>query len=244
MRAGNARVGSAWCLAWVLALVCTGCVELRNALSPPPKPVTQQAPAQAPVPSPKCPERIAQEAPLEAELVRTVGPRSFVPGLTLPQLGFERPPEGPEVRSSFQAQLSLADGPVELVGVTLQKGAGLMVLRPGADGYCLVNTWSTWQSEEVQYTLDSSWTSPDGRTAILLLKLVVAPGTPAEEPRWVVLGTDGWRAWVALGTPPQHQLLVPSVSLRPKGKQLYLDVKLERTSRFTLGKDGRFITGQ
>jgi hypothetical protein len=36
---------------------------------------------------------------------------------------------------------------------------------------------------------------------------------------------------------------VPSVSLRPKGKQLYLDVKLDRTSRFALGKDGRFLTG-
>jgi hypothetical protein len=201
-----------------------------------------QAPP-VPVPSPKCPERIAQEAPLEAELVRTLGPRSLVPDLSLPQLGF-RPPHGPEVRSSFQSQLSLADGPVELVGVTLLKGAGLMLLRPGTDGYCVVNTWSTWQAEEVQYTLDSSWTAPDGRLAILLVKMVVAPGTPAEESRWVVLGTDGWRAWVALGTPPQHQLLVPSVSLRPKGKKLYLDVTLEHTSRFALGKDGRFLTGQ
>jgi hypothetical protein len=244
MRAANVRVGSAWWLSWVLALVCTGCAELRNALAPP-KPQTQQVQAQqAPVPSPKCPERIAQETPLEAELVRTLGPRSFVPGLALTQLGFQRPPEGLEVRSSFQSQLSLADGPLELVGVTLQKGAGLMVLRPAEDGYCLVNTWSTWQPEEVQYTLDSSWTSPDGRMAILLLKMVVAPGTPTEESRWVVLGTDGWRAWVALGTPPQHQLLVPSVSLRPKGKRLYLDVKLERTSRFALGQDGRFLTGQ
>jgi hypothetical protein len=80
--------------------------------------------------------------------------------------------------------------------------------------------------------------------AILLLKMAVFPGTPAEELRWVVLGTDGWRAWIALGTPPEHQLLVPSVSLFPKGKQLYLDVKLERTSRFALGKDGHFLTGR
>jgi hypothetical protein len=230
-------------LSWVLVLACTGCAELRNALAPP-KTQTQQVQApRVPVPSPKCPERIAQEEPLEAALVHTVGPRSLVPGLALPQLGF-KPPEGPEVRSSFQSQLSLADGPLELVGVTLLKGAGLMLLRPEADGYCVVNTWSTWQAEEVQYTLDSTWTSPDGRMAILLVKMVVAPGTPAEERRWVVLGTDGWRAWVALGKPPEHQLLVPSVSLRPKGKQLYLDVKLERTSRFALGKDGHFKTGQ
>jgi hypothetical protein len=80
--------------------------------------------------------------------------------------------------------------------------------------------------------------------AILLMKMVLASGTATEETRWVVLGTDGWRAWVALGTPPQHQLLVPSVSLRPKGKQLFLDVKLERTSRYALGKDGHFLTGQ
>ncbi|WP_309889068.1 hypothetical protein [Archangium sp.] len=242
MRARNARLGSAWCLSWVLVLVSTGCAELRSALAPP-KPQPQQVQVQAPVPSPKCPERIPQEEPLEAVLVHTMGPRSFAPDLSLPRLGFQGP-EGPEVRSSFQSQLSLADGPVELVGVTLQSGAGLMFLRPEAAGYCVVNTWSTWQSAEVQYTLDSSWTSPDSRMAILLLKMVVAPGTPAEEQRWVVLGTDGWRAWVALGTPPQHQLLVSSVSLRPKGKQLFLDVKLDRTSRFALGKNGRFITGQ
>jgi hypothetical protein len=226
-----------------LVLVCGGCAELRAALAPP-KPQPQQVQVPAPVPSPKCSERIAKEEPLEAELVRSLGPRSFVPSLSLPQLGFQPRLEAPEVRSSFQSQLSLADGPVELVGVTLLKGAGLLLLRPAEDGYCLVNTWSTWQPDEVHYTLDSSWTSPDGRMAILLLKMVVAPGSPAEESRWVVLGTDGWRAWVALGTPPQHQLLAPSVSLRPKGKQLYLDVKLERTSRFALGKDGHFLTGQ
>jgi hypothetical protein len=183
------------------------------------------------------------EEPLEADLVRSLGARSFVPGVSLSQLGLLSP-GAPEVRSSFQSQVTLADGPVELVGVTLQSGAGLLLLRPEADGYCVVNTWSTWQSSDVRYTLDSSWTAPDGRLAILLVKMVVAPGAEGEEARWVVLGTDGWHAWIALGTPPEHQLLVPSVSLKPKGKQLYLDVKLERTSRFALGKDGRFITGR
>lgn len=229
---------------WVLALMCTGCAELRNALAPPPEAQVQQVKQEeAPVPSPKCPERIAQEAPLEAELVRSLGPRSFVPGLTLSELGVLRSP-GAEVSSSFQSEVTLADGPVALVGVTRGYGAGLLLLRPEADGYCVVNAWSTWLSGELQYTLASSWTSPDGRMAILLLKMVVGPGTPAEETRWVVLGTDGWRAWIALGTPPEHQLLVPSVNLFPKGKQLYLDVKLERTSRFALGRDGHFITGR
>jgi hypothetical protein len=178
----------AWCLSWMLA--CTGCAELRNALAPP-KPQAQQVQVQTPVPSPKCPERIPQEEPLEAVLVHTLGPRSFVPDLTLPRLGFQGP-EGPEVRSSFQSQLSLADGPVELVGVTLQSGAGLMFLRPGADGYCVVNTWSTWQSAEVQYTLDSSWTSPDGRMAILLMKVVVAPGGAPGSPSGRLPSTSSW----------------------------------------------------
>lgn len=232
-----------WWLSWGLVLVCAGCAELRNAMNPPPASQTRAAPVQARVPSPRCPERIALEEPLEADLVRTLGARSFVPGVSLPELGLLRPSEGLDVRSSFQSQVTLADGPVELVGVTLQSGAGLLLLRPEAEGYCVVNTWSTWQSSDVRYTLDSSWTSPDGRLAILLMKMTVAPGAEAEETRWVVLGTDGWRAWIALGTPPQHQLLVPSVRLAPKGKRLYLDVKLERTSRFALGKDGRFITG-
>ncbi|MCY1080503.1 hypothetical protein [Archangium lansingense] len=243
MRAGVEAVGRLR-LVWVLVLVGTGCAELRAAMMPPPAPQTQVVQEQARVPSPRCPERIALDEPLEADLVRTLGARSFVPGVSLSQLGLVSSPGAPEVRSSFQSQLTLADGPVELVGVTLQSGAGLLLLRPEADGYCVVNTWSTWQSSETQYTLDSSWTSPDGRLAILLVKLVVAPGSEGEETRWVVLGTDGWRTWIALGTPPQHQLLAPSVSLKPKGKQLYLDVKLERTSRFALGKDGRFMTGQ
>ncbi|MFL5354029.1 hypothetical protein [Archangium sp.] len=232
-------------LSWGVVLVCGGCAELRNVLAPPPDPAprSQTVQAEAAVPSPKCPELIAQEAPLEAELVRSLGPRSFVPGVTLSELGLLRAP-GAQVSSSFQSEVTLADGPVTLVGVTQESGAGLLMLRPAADGYCVVNSWSTWQSGALQYTLDSSWTSPDGRMAILLLKLVVAPGSPAEELRWVVLGTDGWRAWIALGTPPEHQLLVPSVRLFPKGKQLYLDVKLEHTSRFALGKDGHFITGR
>lgn len=233
------RVGGS--LSWVLVLVCGGCAELRNVMEPPPP----EAPAprvEVAVPSPKCPERIAQDAPLEAELVRSLGPRSFVPGVTLSELGLLRAP-GAQVSSSFQSEVTLADGPVTLVGVTQESGAGLLFLRPAEDGYCVVNAWSTWQAGALRYTLDSSWTSPDGRLAILLLKVVVFPDTPAEEPRWVVLGTDGWRAWIALGTPPEHQLLVPSVTLSPKGKQLYLDVKLERTSRFALGKDGHFLTG-
>jgi hypothetical protein len=227
----------------MLLWVCAGCAELRDVVAPPPAPRTQSVQVRERVPSPRCPERIALEEPLEADLVRSLGPRSFVPGVSLSQLGLLSP-GAPEVRSSFQSQVTLADGPVELVGVTLQSGAGLLLLRPEADGYCVVNTWSTWQSSDVRYTLDSSWTAPDGRLAILLLKMVVAPGAEGEEARWVVLGTDGGRAWIALGTPPEHQLLVPSVSLKSKGKQLFLDVKLERTSRFALGKDGRFITGR
>ncbi|WP_158502388.1 hypothetical protein [Vitiosangium sp. GDMCC 1.1324] len=242
MRVDIVRVRSSWWVSCVLALVCTGCAELRNAVVPPPEARTRQTAqvqqVQAQGPSPKCPERIALEEPLEPGRMTLPGARAFVPGLSLPQLGLL------DARSSFQSQLTFAEGSLELVGVSYENGAGLLFLRPEADGYCVVNTWSTWQSSDVQYTVDSKWTSPDGRMAILLLKLMVAPGTPGEETRWVVLGTDGWRAWVALGTPPEHQLLVHSVSLLPKGKQLYLDVKMERTSRFALGKDGHFITGQ
>ncbi|AKJ01825.1 hypothetical protein ATI61_103540 [Archangium gephyra] len=241
MRAGVETVR--W-LCLMLVLACAGCAELREALNPSPAPRTQPAPVRARVPSARCPERIALEEPLEADLVHSLGARSFVPGVSLSQLGLLGASDGPEVRGSFQSQVTLADGPVELVGVTLQSGAGLVLLRPEAEGYCVVNTWSTWQSSDTRYTLDSSWTSPDGRLAILLVKLVVAPGQEVEETRWVVLGTDGGRAWIALGTPPQHQLLAPSVRLEPKGKKLYLDVKLERTSRFALGKDGHFLTGQ
>ena len=57
----------------------------------------------------------------------------------------------------------------------------------------------------------------------------------------MTLGTDGNRMWIALGSPPEHQLIVPSVTLFPKGKDLYLDIQQRRVTRLPLGKDGRFV---
>jgi hypothetical protein len=113
--------------------------------------------------------------------------------------------------------------------------------RPMASGYCIINTWATWLVAEVDVSLAGSWVSPDKRMAILLLKLEMDRAAGSEETRWVVLGTDGGRAWVALGQPPSHQLIAPAVSLIPKKDQLFLEVKLEYVNRLRLGADGHFV---
>lgn len=95
---------------------------------------------------------------------------------------------------ALQGQLELADGPVELLGMeersspVIDGGAALVMARPVADGFCLINTWATWQSSEVDVTLAGSWVSPDKRMAILLLKLELDRAAGGEETRWVVLG--------------------------------------------------------
>ncbi len=191
-----------------------------------------------------CPASIAEEPPLELGYRDQQKARAWLPGLAPAELGFA--PEA-HARETFRETLTLASGPVEVLGLEEQGdptrpegGAGVVLALPTSGGYCVVNSWSTWQSAKVGLSLASSWTAPDGRLALLLLKLQVAQ---AEGPqtRWVVLGTDGARAWIALGEPPQHQLLVPKVAFFRKGKQLYLDIQQRHVTRLPLGKDGRFL---
>lgn len=191
--------------------------------------------------APSCPDSIAAAAPMEDDYGPHLHARSWVPGLSLTDLGFV---PGPEATETFRVELPLAGQRVVALGVGNGKGAGLVLLRPEAGGYCVVNHWSTYMADHVDYSLAGSWTARDKKMSILLLKLVVRPGMPTEQPRWILVGTDGQRAWYALGHPPQHHLLVPQVKLVPAGKRLFLDVMMRWKSRFRLGRDGRFITGQ
>jgi hypothetical protein len=227
--------GVAW--ACTLALMGAGCTVGRQSAAP------LQAAAPVP-PPPVCPESIAADAPLESDYGPRIQARHWWPSLSASEFAFV-PTNSME--ESFRQKLELAEGPVELLGLEernaslTEGGAALVMARPMASGYCIINTWATWLASEVDVSLAGSWVSPDRRQAILLLKLELDRAAGSEETRWVVLGTDGSHAWVALGRPPELQLIAPFVSLVPKKKQLFLDVKIDSVNRLPLGVDGHFI---
>jgi hypothetical protein len=220
--------------------VMSGCATATNAARAPGASGSAKTRAQ----DPSCPTDIADEKGLELGYRPEMKSRAWVKTLTTADLGFQ-PHE--RVARAFQRQVSLTAGTLEVMGLRetrtdSKEGGGSVVLaRRHAGGYCVVNSWSTWQPSVVDMSLAGSWTAPDGRLAILLLKLVLPKQPGGPETRWVTLGTDGHRAWIALGEPPQHQLLVPSVKLVPKGKDLYVDIRQRSVTRLRLGADGRFL---
>ncbi|NMO14176.1 hypothetical protein HPC49_19305 [Pyxidicoccus fallax] len=203
----------------------------------------QAAPSQAEQ-KPTCPDTIPDELNLELGFRPQLVARTWVPALTFEHLGFQ-PKE--KVQPAFQQEVTLASGPLQVFGLmehsaTGPEGGGsLVVARPHAGGFCVVNSWNTWQSSHVGLSLASTWTSPEGKRAIFLVKMDMPESPDGPQTRWVTLGTDGARMWIALGAPPEHQLIVPSVTLTPKGKDLYLDIKQRYVTRLRLGEDGRFI---
>ncbi|MCY1021033.1 hypothetical protein [Pyxidicoccus sp. MSG2] len=222
-----------WVLGSVLGLM-SGCAALSNTA----------ASKQAEAPKPTCPDSIPDELNLELGFRPELAARTWVPAHTFEHLGFH---PGDAVKPAFQQELALATGPVQVFGLMEHStkgpegGGSLVVARPHAGGFCVVNTWSTWQSSPVGLSLANTWTSPDGKLAILLVRMEMAVTPDGPQTRWVTLGTDGNRMWIALGSPPEHQLIVPSVALFPKGKDLYLDIQQRRVTRLLLGKDGRFV---
>lgn len=204
------------------------------------------AKAQTPVVArkPTCPDTIADELTLELGFRPQLAARTWLPALTFEHLGFQ-PKE--VVKPAFQQEVTLASGPLQLFGLMEHStrgpegGGSLVVARPHEGGFCVVNSWSTWQPSRVGLSLANTWLSPDGRRALFLLKLDMSESPEGAHTRWVTLGTDGGRLWIALGEPPEHQLIAPSVTFTPKGKDLYLDIKQRYTTRLRLGEDGRFI---
>ncbi|MBZ4416893.1 hypothetical protein [Myxococcus sp. RHSTA-1-4] len=234
------RRASRWLgLGCVLGLM-SGCSSLSKGVAP-------KAPPEAAAPSeqkPTCPESIADELNLELGFRPRLAARTWLPALTFEHLGFQ-PKE--VVKPAFQREVTLASGPLQVFGLmehsaTGAEGGGSLVLaRPHAGGYCVVNSWSTWQPSHVGLSLADTWTSPDGKRSIFLVKMDMSESPDGPQTRWVTLGTDGGRMWIALGAPPEHQLIVPAVTLTPKGKDLYLDIKQRYVTRLRLGEDGRFI---
>jgi hypothetical protein len=219
---------------WLLLVlgVLSGCASVQKAAVP------------EAAPRPKCPESIADELTLELGFRPQLAARTWLPALTFEHLGFQ-PKE--VVKPAFQQELALASGPVQLFGLMEHSASGpegggsLVVARPHEGGFCVVNSWSTWQSSRVGLSLAGTWLAPDARLGILLVKMDMPETPDGPQTRWVVLGTDGARLWIALGAVPEHQLIVPSVTLHPKGKELYLDIKQRYTTRLRLGRDGRFV---
>jgi hypothetical protein len=224
-------------LGCVLGLMA-GCAGVSKALA------SKDIASQSTAPKPTCPETIPDEPNLELGFRPELAARTWVPALTFEHLGFQSPEA---VKPAFQQELALATGPVRVFALMERSmdgpegGGSLVLARPHAGGFCVVNTWSTWLSSRVELSLANTWTSQDGRLSILLVRMDLKESPDGPQTRWVTLGTDGGRMWIALGSPPEHQLIVPSVTLFPKGSDLYLDIQRRYITRLRLGKDGRFF---
>ncbi len=224
-------------LGCVLGLL-SGCATLSSAVG------GKDAAAKEQAPRPTCPDTLPDEPNLELGFRPQLAARTWVPALTFEHLGFQ-PQE--VVKPAFQQELTLASGAVQVFALMEHSASGpeggssLVLARPHAGGFCVVNTWSTWQPSHVGLSLANTWTSQDGKLAILLVRMELKELPDGPQTRWVTLGTDGTRMWIALGSPPEHQLIVPSVTLSPKGRDLYLDIKQRHVTRLRLGQDGRFF---
>ncbi|WP_426755919.1 hypothetical protein [Myxococcus sp. Y35] len=190
-----------------------------------------------------CPEDIADEPALEDKAYRGREARTWHANVDLLS---SRSEEAPLPRD-FHKQFALASGPLDLVVHRPLTDEGkpsdwalVTLARPHEGGHCIVSSWGVGGMEG-RASLVDTWAAHDGKHAIFLMKLAPTEASMASSTRWVVVGTDGRRAWAALGTPPQHHLMVPSVKLFPNGKDLYVDIQQRYVTRLRLGADGRFI---
>lgn len=233
---------------WLVLSCMSGCATSSGSSTPvaQPAPIEQKRPSEpaaaAAAPVPSCPEDIALEPALED---KDYPGREA--GTWHADLSRITPDRSQSLPLGFQQRLALASGPLEVTGHYFalkdgqKAGSALVTLaRPHEGGYCIVNSWVLGALQGA-VTLADTWTAHDGKHAIILLKVTPDEKSPEPGNRWVVVGTDGRRAWVALGTPPQHHLLVPAVKLFPYGKDLYLDIQQRYVTRLRLGPDGRFI---
>ncbi|AKQ70308.1 hypothetical protein A176_007220 [Myxococcus hansupus] len=190
-----------------------------------------------------CPDDIADEPALEDKSYTGREARTWHVNVDLLAPSLEKPLLQREVHKPF----TLASGPLELLihRYLSEKGelsdATLVTLaRPHEGGHCIVSSWHLGGMEGKASLVDT-WAAQDGKHIIFLMKTVPTEDSLAKSANWVVVGSDGRRAWAALGTPPQHHLMVPSVKLFPNGKDLYLDIQQRYVTRLRLGPDGRFI---
>ncbi|MFP2958131.1 hypothetical protein ACLEPN_09920 [Myxococcus sp. 1LA] len=192
-----------------------------------------------------CPDDIADEPALEAGAYRGREARTWHANVDL--MAFRSEEEASPLPREFEKHFALAGGPVDLLLHRPLTDEGkpspwmlVTLARPFEGGHCIVNSWGLGGSTGAA-SLEDTWTAKDGKHAIFLLKMTPTEDSLADSVRWAVVGTDGRRAWVALGTPPQHHLMVPSVKLFPNGKDLYLDIQQRYLTRLRLGADGRFV---
>lgn len=200
-------------------------------VSPETRPGYSPPPATAPA-TPSCPASIALEAPLDDSVLHRAG--SWVPDLSATTFGWSKP-----VPWTATAKSKAGATPIELIGA----GSSAHLVTPHEGGYCVINSWSSLLPGRADLSLAGTWRSPKNGSVAFLLKVrhELSEGGPFEN-RWVVIATDGTRAWLPLKGDHGHQVISPLVAFRAQGSKLFLDVGPKNRGKvvFVLRKNGKF----
>jgi len=197
---------------------------------------TSAAPGSSP--AHPCPEDIQREPPLEAG--SRLSAASWVSEFGKGAMA-EAAPKSERVLDETvelvvgRVAMVLGGPPLEPVGV---------VLREVAPGACVVNAWGTSLGVPTSPESLSSWVSADKKVAVFLVGVRVSSGGAEPQTHWVVIATDGKRAWSALRDPRGIQFVAREAKLRPQKDGLFLDVKVKGPGAIVFGfvpRSGEFV---
>lgn len=189
-----------------------------------------------------CPEALAASAWLEHPPEEAVRPGTWLPEASPASLGLVPPADELRVTETFRKDIRVSGEPLQVVGLNVPHGVAVAMLRPMEPGFCVVGGWATYFPENASaVSLAASWQPKGEARAILLLKIQVTGRGDRYETRWVALGTDGGKAWMALGTPGRYQLIAPDADLVPREDQLFLEIRGRRPFSFLLDPSGTFV---
>jgi hypothetical protein len=139
--------------------------------------------------------------------------------------------------------IELGGARVDWIGASGQVGHAVWIVRKVEGGHCVVGIWSAEAPVESGVVIADRRVTTGGRTAVVLLRFTTVADERSEiSTRWVLLASDGNKAWVALDGRGGTLLIAREARLRPQGSALYLDVSTESTATAVLRFDGtRFV---
>jgi hypothetical protein len=178
--------------------------------------------------APTCPQ--TPEVPL-SEVPAGLKPGTWIPADALGTYGR---PENPlaTFKPAFQDHLTVAREQLEIRGFVESADPGgraaVVLLKPAAEGFCVLNAWMSSASERFsRLVLVSMWRSKDSQRAVLLVEASQphSGGSPASACA-VVLGTNAQHVWKAFDAHSTGMAFDPqpgTVALLGAGTPLFLD---------------------